>query len=105
MPPEASLAAMASRCFWLPVAAGRGLDVNWKSLTAGEHMRRNRGPLAALTLIAIVALISGCGSSAPAETDSASGGAGNGASIHSANAQKAVKFAECMRSNGVGQFP
>ncbi|HZU75589.1 MAG TPA: hypothetical protein VFA70_02425, partial [Dehalococcoidia bacterium] len=68
-------------------------------------MRRNRGPLAALTLIAIVALISGCGSSAPAETDSASGGAGNGASIHSANAQKAVKFAECMRSNGVSAFP
>jgi hypothetical protein len=62
-------------------------------------MNRTRRPLAALALIAIVALISGCGSSAPAETGS--GGGNNTA----ANAQKAVKFAECMRSNGVSQFP
>ena len=61
-------------------------------------MSRQRRPLAALALIAIVALISGCGSSAPADT----GGGGNNTS---ANAQKAVKFAACMRSNGVSQFP
>ena len=47
----------------------------------------------------MVALISGCGSSAPAGTGS--GGGNNTA----ANAQKGVKFAECMRSNGVSQFP
>jgi len=46
----------------------------------------------------MVALISACGSSAPAP----SGGGGNNTAAH---AQKAVKFAECMRSNGVSQFP
>jgi hypothetical protein len=64
-------------------------------------MNRRRRPLAALALIAMVALISGCGSSAPAETGTGSGGGNNTA----ANAQKAVKFAECMRSNGVSEFP
>lgn len=61
-------------------------------------MSRKRRPLAALALIAIVALISGCGSSAPAET-------GSGNNNTAANAQKGVKFAECMRRNGVSQFP
>jgi hypothetical protein len=60
-------------------------------------MRRRRWPPAALALIAMAVLISACGSSAPA----GSGGADNSA----ANAQKAVKFAECMRSNGVSDFP
>ena len=55
-------------------------------------------PLAALALIAMVALISACGSSAPA-------GSGSGGNNTAANAQKAVKFAECMRSNGVSEFP
>jgi hypothetical protein len=57
--------------------------------------------LAALALIAMVALIGGCGSTAPAETGTGGGGGNNPA----ANAQKAVKFAECMRSNGVSKFP
>ena len=48
----------------------------------------------------MVALISACGSSAPAET-----GSGSGGNNTAANAQKAVKFAECMRSNGVSEFP
>ncbi len=61
-------------------------------------MNRRRRPLAALALIAIVALISGCGSSAPAQT-------GSGANNTSVHAQKAVKFAECMRNNGVSEFP
>jgi hypothetical protein len=60
-------------------------------------MDRTRLPLAALALIAMAALISGCGSSASAGT----GSGGN----NTANAQKAVKFAACMRSNGVSQFP
>ena len=52
----------------------------------------------ALTLatIAIVALLGACGSNAPAAT-----GAGNPA----ANVAQAVKFAQCMRANGVSQFP
>jgi hypothetical protein len=64
-------------------------------------MNRRRRPLAALALIAMVALISGCGSSAPAGTGS---GGGNNSTVP-ANVQKAVKFAECMRRNGVSQFP
>jgi hypothetical protein len=51
--------------------------------------------LAALALTAVVTLISACGSSAPAASGS------NAA----ANAQNAVKFAECMRANGVSEFP
>ena len=51
-------------------------------------------PLAAL---AMVALISACGSSAPAET-------GTGVD-NTSNHAKAVKFSECMRSNGVSAFP
>jgi hypothetical protein len=62
-------------------------------------MKRTRRPLAALALIATIALISGCGSSAPAQTGI--GGGNNTA----ANAQKGVKFAECVRSNGVSEFP
>jgi hypothetical protein len=65
-------------------------------------MNRRRRPLAALALIAMVALISGCGSSAPAGTGSGSGGAGNNIA---ASAQKGVKFAQCMRSHGVSAFP
>jgi hypothetical protein len=58
-------------------------------------MSRRPGPFAALALIAMVVLISACGSSAP------SGGASTTASNHA----EAVKFAECMRHNGVSQFP
>jgi hypothetical protein len=61
---------------------------------------RRRAP-AALALMATVVLISGCGSTAPAGTGS--GSSGDNDTI--ANAQKAVKFAKCMRSNGVGEFP
>ena len=64
-------------------------------------MSRRRRPLAALALIAIAASISACGSTAPTGTGTGSSGANNIA----ANAQKAVKFARCMRSNGVAEFP
>jgi hypothetical protein len=63
-------------------------------------MRRKRRPLAALALIAMVVLISACGSSAPAGSGS-SGGGDPTATAH----EKAVKFAECIRSNGVSEFP
>jgi hypothetical protein len=61
-------------------------------------MSRTLRPLAALGLITMAAMISACGSSAQTGT----GGGGNNTA---GNAQKAVKFAKCMRSNGVSQFP
>jgi len=61
-------------------------------------MSRPRRPPAALAMIAMVALISGCGSSAPAT------GSGGGSSTATAHL-KAVQFAECIRSNGVSEFP
>jgi hypothetical protein len=64
----------------------------------GNDMNRRR-PLAALALIAMLPLISACGASAPTATGS------GGGKRSLAHARKAVKFAECMRSNGVGAFP
>jgi hypothetical protein len=57
-------------------------------------MKRTRRPLAALVLVALIS--AGC-SNSPTET-STSDNTG-------ANHDKAVKFAECMRNNGVSQFP
>ncbi|HEX3977973.1 MAG TPA: hypothetical protein VHW96_17015 [Solirubrobacteraceae bacterium] len=74
-------------------------------------MRRTFRPLIALALIAMVVLISGCGSSAPAETggisgsSGSSGGGGGGGDPTATAHEKGVKFAECMRGNGVSQFP
>jgi hypothetical protein len=58
-------------------------------------MSRNLRPLAALAMVALIG--AGC-SNEPAEN----GSAGN---TNAANSEKAVKFAECMRDNGVGEFP
>jgi hypothetical protein len=58
-------------------------------------MSRRPRPLAVPALIAMAALISACGSSTPTGTSS----------VAAANQGKAVKFAECMRHNGVSQFP
>jgi hypothetical protein len=63
-------------------------------------MSRQRRPLAAFAPIAMVVLISACGSGAPAGSGSSGGGDAT-ATAH----EKAVKFAECIRSNGVSEFP
>ena len=57
-------------------------------------------PFVALALMTTVVLISACGSSAPAQISSAGGGDPT-ATAH----EKGVKFAECMRNNGVSKFP
>lgn len=63
-------------------------------------MSRKRRPLAACALTAAVALISGCGSSV------ANHAGHNGDSASTATkAAEGVKFAQCMRHNGVGNFP
>ena len=60
-----------------------------------------------LALVALVALISaGCGSNAPSETSTAgSTSTSSGAGKKLTKQEKAVKFAECMRANGVPHFP
>jgi hypothetical protein len=63
-------------------------------------MTRKRSPLSALALLAMLVPISACGSSAPAGS-----GTGSSGNKTAANAHKAVKFAECMRNNGVSEFP
>ena len=55
-------------------------------------MRRTLWPLAALAMIAVI--VAACGN----------GSAGTGNSTASIR-EKAVKFAECMRANGVSEFP
>lgn len=59
-------------------------------------------PLAALALIAMAVATSACGSGSPAQTGAGSGG---GADSTAAAHRQAVKFAECIRTNGVTQFP
>ncbi len=64
-------------------------------------------PLAALAL-ALVTLISligaGCGSTEPSETGAAAGTA-TGRNETATDRDTAVKFAACMRDNGVSDFP
>jgi hypothetical protein len=57
-------------------------------------MSRRLGPLAALAMVALIGV--GC-SNEPAEN----GNAGN----TNAGQEQAMKFAECMRDNGVSEFP
>jgi hypothetical protein len=58
---------------------------------------RTLRPLATLATVAMVALMSaGCGGT---------GSAGTGSSGAATTREKAVKFSECMRENGVSDFP
>jgi hypothetical protein len=76
-------------------------------------MSRNPGPFVALALVAPIGLISaGCGSNASSKTGTGTAGSGSSANTTSSDADKtltahdkAVKFAECMRANGVPHFP
>ena len=56
-------------------------------------MSRKLWPLAALALIALIG--AGCGGN----------GSSGGGNTTAANQEKAVKFAQCMRENGVSEFP
>lgn len=74
-------------------------------------MSRRQRLQAALALLAMAAMISACGSGASAGTGSSAGSGSAGASDSGTggstlvHAQKGVKFAACMRSHGVGNFP
>jgi hypothetical protein len=67
-------------------------------------MNRERRPLATLALVALISLIgAGCGSNAPSETGTASSSGSSPAA--SPAREKGLRFAQCMRDNGVGAFP
>lgn len=72
-------------------------------------MNSRRRPLAALAMIAMVAVVGACGSAAPAGTgggNNAPAGTGSsGGDTTATKREKAVKFAECVRENGVSDFP
>jgi hypothetical protein len=63
-------------------------------------MSRTLWPLAALAMIAVI--VAGCGNGS-----AGTGSGGNSTASHNSTAtrEKAVKFAECMRANGVSAFP
>jgi hypothetical protein len=68
-------------------------------------MSRTLRPLAALALVSLIGLISAsCGSNASSETGTASS-AGTDGNKNATDRDKAVKFAECMRENGLSDFP
>jgi hypothetical protein len=60
-----------------------------------KHMNRKLRPLAALVMVALIG--AGC-SNGSAEN-------GNAGNENATNRDKAMKFAECMRDNGVSEFP
>ena len=77
-------------------------------------MRRTPRPPVALAMVALISLISaGCGanaatengSTATASTSATAGNSGTGPNKKLTARDKAVKFAECMRANGVPHFP
>ena len=79
-------------------------------------MTRKRRPPAAVALMALTVAIGGCGSTASSGTAGGSASAGNGPAGATASGgaggnsratkqEKAEKFAECMRANGVPHFP
>lgn len=61
--------------------------------------RRPR-PLAALAIVALIS--AGCGSGAPSKTGTAGSGSGT---PNASKRDRTVRFAECMRDNGVSGFP
>jgi hypothetical protein len=72
-------------------------------------MNRKSWSVATLALVALLGLIgTGCGSNAPSQTGTANGTAsstGTAAAKNATSQDEAVKFANCMRANGVPHFP
>ena len=66
--------------------------INATPHTYGPKVRRKLRPLAALAMVALIG--AGC-----------SGNGSSGGSKNATDRDKATKFAECMRANGVREFP
>jgi hypothetical protein len=67
-----------------------------------KNMRRKLRPLAALAIVAVIG--AGC-SDGSAENGSAGTSTSSSSSKNTTNRGEAMKFAECMRDNGVREFP
>jgi hypothetical protein len=67
-------------------------------------MRRTLRPLSVLATAALISISAGCGSNAPSETGTARD-SGSGTGSANTAREKGVKFADCMRDNGVSAFP
>jgi hypothetical protein len=66
-----------------------------------RNMSRKLRPLAALAMVAIIGAGCSNGSAENGNTDTGSSGGNENATIR----DKTVRFAECMRDNGVSEFP
>jgi hypothetical protein len=78
------------------------------SIHQGATMSRTLRPPTAFAVVALISVIgAGCGSNAPSETGAAdrTGTAGDVADEKLSARDEAVKFAECIRAHGVGDFP
>ncbi len=64
-------------------------------------MSRKLGPLAALAVVALIGAGAGCSNASNNDAARSSDAANTTAD----NGDQGVKFAECMRENGVGDFP
>jgi hypothetical protein len=67
-----------------------------------KNMSRKLRPLAALAMVALIG--AGC-SNGSAENGSTGTGTSTGSNKNATNRDRAMKFAECMRDNGVSAFP
>jgi hypothetical protein len=65
------------------------------------NMRKNLRPLGALAMVALIGVSSAGCSDASSETGTGSSGGNKNATNH----EQAVKFAKCMRDNGLTEFP
>jgi hypothetical protein len=82
----------------------------------GRRLARRVGPLAAMVAASGVIMLTGCGGSSPSTTSTGGGGSNSsaaaGGDVSAAGspnsksvAADAVKFARCIRSHGVSDFP
>jgi hypothetical protein len=66
-------------------------------------MSRRLRPLAALAMVALIG--AGCSNGSAENGNTGTGTGSSGGNKNATNRDKATKFAECMRDNGVSEFP
>jgi hypothetical protein len=66
-------------------------------------MNRRLRPLAALAMVALIG--AGCSNGSAENGNTGTGTGSSGGNKNATNRDRAMKFAECMRDNGVSEFP